>query len=71
MTVNLKNSISKLGRILFHNNSYVRWPFIFTESSALLANGEKLIFLRENAVLILCHSLISIKHKIPCKNCII
>ena len=24
----------------------------------------------KNAALILCHSLISIKHKIPCNNCI-
>ena len=41
VTVNLETSISKLGRVLFHNNSYVRFPLFFTESSALLKNGEK------------------------------
>ena len=49
-TVNLETSICKLGRVLFHNNSYVRCPLCFTESSALLKMVKKLIFLRENAV---------------------
>ena len=69
VTVNLefsiiKKKLSKLGRVLFHNNSYVRCPLFFTESSAMLKMVKKLIFLRENVVLLLWHSLISINHKI-------
>ena len=51
VTVNLKTSISKLGRVLFHNNSYIRCPLVFTESSVLLKMVKQLIFVRENAVL--------------------
>ena len=50
VTVNLETSISKLGRVLFHNKSYIRCPLFFTESSAKLKMVKKLIFLRENAV---------------------
>ena len=50
VTVNLETSINQLGSILFHNHSYVRCLLFFTESFALLKNGEKLIFLKENAV---------------------
>ena len=50
VVVNLETSISKLGRVFVQNSSYVRCPLIFTESSALLKNGKKFIFLRENAV---------------------
>ena len=39
VTVNLENSISKLGRVLFHNISYIRCPLFFTKSSALLLQG--------------------------------
>ena len=50
ITVNLETSISKLGRVLFHNNSNIRDPLFFTESSAVIKMVKKLIFLRENAV---------------------
>ena len=50
VTVKLETSKSKLGRVLFHNNSYVRCPLFFTESSTMLKMVKKLIFLRENAV---------------------
>ena len=58
VTVNLETSISKLGRVLFHNNSYIRHALFlhnnshirqalfFTESSALLKMVKKRIFLR-------------------------
>ena len=50
VTVNLETSISKLGRVLFHNNSYARCPLFFTESFAMLKMVKKHIFLKENAV---------------------
>ena len=50
VTENLETSISKLGRVLFHNNSFIRCPLFFTESSSMLKMVKKLIFLRENAV---------------------
>ena len=34
VTVNLETRISKLGVVLFHNNSYIRCPLFFTGSSA-------------------------------------
>ena len=43
--VNLETIISKLGRVLFHNNSYLKFALFVTESSALLKNGEKVHFL--------------------------
>ena len=47
VTVNLETSVSKLGRVLFHNNFYTRCNLIFTtsKSSALLKMVKKLIFL--------------------------
>ena len=39
--------MSKLGRVLFHNNSYIRSTLFFTKSSALLKMVKKLIFLKE------------------------
>ena len=50
VNVNLGTSISKLGRVLFHINSYIRSTLLFTKSSALLKMVKKLIFLKENAV---------------------
>ena len=40
VTVNFETGISRLGRVLFHNNSYVRCPLFLTESFALLTNGK-------------------------------
>ena len=51
VTVNLETSISKLGRVLFHNNSYVRCPLCFTKSSALIKSGAKAHFLEGKNVL--------------------
>ena len=48
--VNLETSKFKLGRVLFHKNSYIRCPLCFTESVTLLKVVKKPIFLRENAV---------------------
>ena len=50
VTVNMGTSISNLGRVLFHNNSYIRSTLFFTKSSALLKMVKKPIFLKENAV---------------------
>ena len=50
VTVNMGTNISKLGRVLFHNNSYIRSTLFFTNSPALLKMVKKLIFLKENAV---------------------
>ena len=50
VTVNLETSTCKLGRVIFQNNSYIRCPLFFTESSALLKMVKKLIFMRENTV---------------------
>ena len=35
VTVNMGTSISKLGRVLFHNNSYIRSTLFFTNSCSL------------------------------------
>ena len=70
VTVNLETSVSKLGRVLLHNNTYIRSTLLFTKSSAKSSavkmvsssfSWGKMLFL------ILQHSLISINHKIPCK----
>ena len=50
VTVNLETSISMLGRVLFHNNSYVRSTLFFTKSCTLLKMVKNIIFLKENAV---------------------
>ena len=44
-------SISKLGRVLFHNNTYVRPTLFFTESCTLLKMVKKAILLKKNAIL--------------------
>ena len=82
ITVNLETSTSKLGNVLFHNNSYIRHALFlhnnshirqalfFTESSALLKMVKKLIFLRESAVFNIVSQSNIKKHKIPRNSCI-
>ena len=41
VSVNLETSISKVGRVLFHNNSYGRSNLSFTKSCTLLKSGEQ------------------------------
>ena len=53
VAVNLESSVSNLGRVLFHNNSYIRPSLFFTKPCTLFKMLKKLIFLRENAVSIL------------------
>ena len=50
VTVNLETIISKLGRLLFHNNSYIMSTLFFAKSSAVLKIVKMLLFGRDNAV---------------------